>query len=130
MPSDPSIGVDVKLNSGDLGYTQSGDLDLVGHIEPTDNIWQAVALRLTTTLGTYLFAPGYGTLLGQYIDEPITADLGGKIITEAQTTILQDTRVASVNNMQISQGSGNISLSFTIVTVSGGTKSGTVPIGG
>ncbi len=130
MAADPYIGVDLKLANGDLGYTLNGDLDLVGQNEPTDNVWQAVALRLTTALGTNLFADNYGTNSGQYVDEPLTADLQAKIKSEVETTILQDPRVSAVSNMTISQGTESLTLSFSITTVSGSTQSGTVQIGG
>ena len=131
MSADPAIGVDIKLTRGDLGYTRAGDLALVGDVSPEDNIWQAVVLRLTTILGTHLFAPNYGTRLGQYVDEPVTDDLESAIIAEAKTTILQDPRVASVSNMVMDASQNDqLSLSFSFTTISGQSKSGTVSIGG
>ena len=130
MAADPLIGVDIKLNSGDLGYTQSGDLDLVGQVNPADNVWQAVALRLATTLATHLFASNYGTLMGQYVDEPITDDLQAQIEAEARKTILQDSRVASITSLTVTPGTGSITVAASIVTVSGDTVSGSVTIGG
>lgn len=121
-----AIGIDIKLNTGDLGYTMTGDLMIV---EDLDNIWQVVTLRLTTTLGTYIFATDYGTKLGQFVDEPITTDLENEIMAEAKTTILQDSRITSVSNMQVTQDSG-LTLSFSIKTINGSTKSGSVTIGG
>lgn len=121
-----TLYTDLKLTSGDLEGTINGGLALVSDL---DDIWQSVILRLTTTLGTNIFAPNYGTRLGQYVDEPLTDDLKEKIYTEIKTTILQDPRVKSVSNIQVVQNNGFL-ISLTIVAVTGGIKSGSVQIGG
>ena len=121
-----TAGTDIKLNTGDLGYTITGDLALIDGI---DNVWQSITLRLTTILGTNLFAQNYGTKLGQYVDEPITDNLLSKMKTEIKNTILADKRVKTVSNLQVIQDKGLI-LSFTITTINGISKSGTVKVGG
>jgi len=131
MAADPSIGVDLKLTDGDLTCTNTGDLALVGDIDPAENIWQAVSLRLITALGTYLFAKNYGTRVKQYIDEPITDDLVRKIKTEVNSTILQDSRVKAIANLKIDLSTLDaINISFGIITINGGSRYGTVLIGG
>lgn len=121
-----AVYTDLKLTSGDLEGTINGGLALVNDL---DAIWQSVILRLTTTLGTNIFAPNYGTRLGQYVDEPLTDDLKEKIYIEVKTTILQDPRVKSVSNIQVVQNNGFL-ISLTIIAVTGGIKSGSVQIGG
>lgn len=121
-----TLVTDLKLNSGDLQHTINGGIALVSGI---DSIWQSVILRLTTTLGTNIFAPNYGTRLGQYVDEPLMDDLKEKIYNEIKTTVLQDPRVKSVSNIQVVQNNGFI-VSLTIVAVDGVIKSGSVQIGG
>ena len=128
MGVDPFIGVDIRLRKGDLGYTQSGDLDLIGNIDPLENIWQAVCLRLTIKRGTYPFGNKYGSTLGNYVDESLTDELKNRIITEAKQTILEDSRVASVLSLSVTQGDTSLNLTFSITTVTGRTKSGTVTI--
>jgi phage baseplate assembly protein W len=122
---DPLIGVDIKLNGNDLGVTQSGDLALIGQDNSADNVWQAVWLRLITTLGTYLFADEYGTQARQFIDEPITDKLLAALTTEASNTISQDPRVASISNLKVVQVDARIQISFGITTVSGSSAYGT-----
>jgi phage baseplate assembly protein W len=121
-----TLYTDLKLTSGDLEGTINGGLALVSDL---DAIWQSVILRLTTTLGTNIFAPNYGTRLGRYVDEPLTDDLKEKIYTEVKTTILQDPRVKSISNIQVVQNNGFL-IYLTIVAVTGGIKSGSVQIGG
>ena len=129
---DPAIGVDIKLNQGDLGYTVNGDLDLVGNVNPADNVWQAVVLRLLTTLGTYIFENGYGTHARQYVDEPMTDDLKQKIRNETNTTGLSDPRVKKIVNLTVDDSStpGAYQISFGILTVGGYSASGSVVVGG
>lgn len=122
---DPLIGVDIKLNGNDLGVTQSGDLDIIGQDDSADNVWQAVWLRLMTTLGTYLFADQYGTQARQFIDEPITDKLMAALKTEVSNTISTDPRVANISNLQVAQSGSQIQVSFGIATVSGSSKYGT-----
>ncbi len=101
---DPAIGVDIKLDeTGDLAFTPSGDLDLVGNVQPADNVWQATVLRLLTTLGTYLFESGYGTKLRQQVGQPITDMLTQQIKTQITTTVLSDPRVKSILNLNVTQ---------------------------
>jgi phage baseplate assembly protein W len=116
---------DVKLNNGDLAYSSSGDLLLVSDI---DDVWQAAVLRVNTVLGTYLFQSTYGTKLGQYIDEPYTSDLEGKIASEITNTLQNDSRITSINNVQVNLGTGtNVSL---VIKTPYGVKAGNIPIGG
>ena len=123
---DPLIGVDIELNGNDLGVTQSGDLALIGQVDSADNVWQAVWLRLMTTLGTYLFADEYGTQARQYVDEPITDEVLTALTTEISDTISQDQRVASISNLTVKENdSKQIAISFGIVTISGSSTYGT-----
>ena len=123
---DPLIGVDIELNGNDLGVTQSGDLALIGQVDSADNVWQAVWLRLMTTLGTYLFADEYGTQARQYVDEPITDEVLTALTTEISDTISQDPRVASISNLTVKENdSKQIAISFGIVTISGSSTYGT-----
>jgi len=121
-----SIGTELKLNNGDLAYTMDGNLMLV---EGIDNIWQSVTLSLTTTKGTNVFNSKYGTLLGKYVDEPITELLESKIASEVETTVLQDPRVTKVSNINVT-GNNGLTVSFSILTISGEAKSGSVTVGG
>jgi phage baseplate assembly protein W len=127
--ADPAIGVDIYLNGGDLGYGQGGDLSLVGNVTPSSNIWQAINLRIITVLGSYNWQNGYGTLLSQYVDEPITDDLQTQIELEVKKTILQDQRVAAITNLGIVSTTGTISISLSIVDTSGIASSGTIAVG-
>lgn len=125
------LGVDLLFDQGDLGYTNTGDLALVGQVNPVDNIWQAVRLRLLTSLGSYLFTTDYGTNLRQFVDEPITDALKKQIRSEVETTILQDTRVNSIVNLSVSNPIGNtIQISFGIITIHGDSKYGAIELGG
>lgn len=99
---DPAIGVDIRLDiAADLAVTPGGDLDLVGNSVPMHNVWQATALRLSTTLGTYFFAEGYGTKLRRYIDQPVTTNLQQTIQTEINSTVLADPRVQKIQRLDV-----------------------------
>lgn len=128
---DNYIGVDLRLTNGDLGYTNRGDLALIGDIEPINNIWQATIIRLTTTLGTYLFANNYGTQAKQFVDEPITDSLKQRLKTEINKTILQDPRIKAMVNLTIDLSIPSvIQVSFGIISITGASKYGTATING
>lgn len=118
--------IDLKLNSGDLGYTNTGDLDITSGI---DAIWQSISLRLQTSLGSNLFDSSYGGSIGNFVDEPITDDMKKLITSEANNIISQDERVQSVTNIIVENDNG-ISLTFGITTSDGNSKTGTVMMGG
>jgi phage baseplate assembly protein W len=128
--ADPAIGVDIALNSGDLGYGQGGDLSLIGDAAPSDNVWQAINLRLITVLGTYNWQNGYGTLLGNFVDEPVTDDLQIQIEQEIKKNVLLDPRVVAITNLQLSFDSGSITVQLTVVDATGVTSSGSASVGG
>lgn len=132
---DPAIGVDLRLDATqDLAVTPSGDLDLIGNAVPMENVWQATALRLLSTLGTYVFQPVadvYGTELRKSIEEPITSALSGRLEAEITKTVLADPRVARIERLSITQATDwvgfQIELAFS--TFSGQTVGGQIPIG-
>ena len=131
MVSDPFIGVDVKLIDGDLANNSIGDLDLVGDIDPIDNMRQAISLRLETPLGKYYFAQGYGTSAADYIDEPTTDGNKKSLQAEAKATILEDPRIALVNAVTVSEtGTNQLTLYYSATTKSGRPFTGTAQIGG
>lgn len=121
---DPLIGVDIKLDNNDLGVDSNGDLALIGQDNSADNVWQAVWLRLLTTLGTYLFADNYGTKARQTVDEPITDKILASLKTQISTTISQDPRVASISKLTVTQNGSNIEVSFGITTINGSSAYG------
>ena len=132
MAIDPFIGSDIKLTSNrDLAYNSRGDLDLVGVTNPKDNMLQAVNLRLETQLGTYQFAPTYGTNLGQYVDEPITPNRELQIQSEVKTSLFQDPRIDTVvGKIQVSASGDSTTVQLTVISKTGVTISTAIPIGG
>lgn len=118
---DPAIGVDIRLSkTADIAVTPGGDIDLIGNVVPSQNVWQATALRLLTTLETYLFAEGYGTHLRQSIHAPITSALKKQIEAEVHRTILTDPRVKQINRLEVVQSADlvgfEIALSFSTIS--------------
>ncbi|MHB1651675.1 MAG: contractile injection system sheath initiator [Desulfitobacteriaceae bacterium] len=128
MGADPFIGVDIRLRKGDLGYTQTGDLDLIGNVDPLENMWQAVELRLNTIRGKYYFIKKFGSNLGTYVEEPLTDNLAPSIEADAKNAILEDPRIASLANFNAVIQANSITLNFTITTATGQSKSGSVTI--
>jgi phage baseplate assembly protein W len=125
--------VDLRLDhTGDLAVTPSGDLDLVGNAVPIQNIWQAVTLRLLTTLGTYLFQDGYGTLLRRFVAQPMTPSLRQQIKNEVNTTVLADPRVKQITRLEVAQSTDpqGYQIALSIVTVSSQTIGGTLTVTG
>ena len=132
---DPSIGVDIRLDtaaSSDLSVTPNGDLDLVGNVEPAQNVWQSTILRLLTTLGTYFFQDGYGTALRQYIDAPMTDVLTQQIKTEVNRTILSDPRVQQITNLEVKASTDpqGYQIVLTFITVSSQAIGGIITVTG
>lgn len=134
---DPAIGVDLRLDpTADLATTPSGDLDLIGNDIPMQNVWQAVVLRLITTLGTYLFQVdeddnlNYGTTLRRSIDMPMTSELKQKIETEVANTVLSDPRVQQITRLEVTQTTApdGYQIGLSIVTVSSQSVGGTITI--
>lgn len=130
---DPAIGVDIRLNGdSDLAATPGGDLDLIGNAVPAQNVWQATILRLLTTLGTYFFQDGYGTLLRRFVDEPMTEQVRQQIQSEVNTTVLSDPRVQQISNLAVAQTDDplgyQIALSF--LTVSSQSVGGIITVTG
>jgi phage baseplate assembly protein W len=116
---DPLIGVDLKLDS-DLQADTKGDLMLVGQSNSADNVWQAVWLRIITTLGTYLFADNYGTQAREMVDEPITASMLSTLKSQIRDTISSDPRVASLTKLTVEQDTDTLShikVGFGIITI-------------
>jgi hypothetical protein len=106
--SEKSLGVDLKLGSdGDLIITPNGDLDLsVG----TVNGAQAIILKLLYSRGEVKSHPELGTKL----------QIGGKIqdigVVRAQilTTLLQDSRIQDVKNVNLFQQGSTIMVSMDV----------------
>lgn len=124
------IGVDFKL-SDDIQIDTTGDLQLIGQNNAADNVWQAVWLRIITTLGTYLFAKNYGTTVKQAIDDPITSQRLTNLKNQIRNSITADNRVASLNNLSVEQDSNalnHIVVSFGIITVNGQSSYGTATL--
>lgn len=131
MGADPFIGVDIKLLNGDLANNSIGDLDLVGDVDPMDNMRQAINMRLGTPLGKYYFAQGYGTNAGEYIDEPDTDTNRNSLEAEAKATILEDPRIITVSSVTVTTTSTNqVTLAYSAITKGGTTLTGTAQIGG
>jgi len=131
MAKDPFIGVDIRLINGDIGHSTIGDLELVGNVDPMDNMRQALNMRLTTPLGKYYFAQGYGTRSGNYVDEPNTEYTRNNLEAEARATILEEQRIDKVESIVVSSPSTNqMALSYSAITKTGTRLTDTVQIGG
>jgi len=126
MGKDPFIGVDLRLHNGDLGYSQLGDIDMIGDQDPTENVWQAVVLRLTTIRGENYFVSEFGSNSGSFVDEPLTDNLKSRIEADAKNAILEDPRIASIVNFSVTQDGNSLLMTFTIITMTGQTKTGSV----
>ena len=131
MGSDPFIGVDVKLINGDLGNNSIGDLDLVGNLDPMDNMRQALNIRLITPLGKYYFAQGFGTVAVNYVDEVYTDYNRNNLEAEARVTIMQDPRIDKVESITVTSTDTNqVVLSYSAITKSGIKLTGVVQMEG
>ncbi len=106
--SEKALGVDLKLtNNGDLNLTPQGDLQLSFG---TDNAAQAIILKLAYERGELKDYPLLGTNLK--IGGKIT-DIG-QIRTQIVTTLLQDSRIADVKNVNLQQSGSTVSVSFDV----------------
>jgi len=125
---DTNINVDIRLNDGDIGYSAQGDLDIVGNAIPADNVWQAVVLRLMTSLGTYLFAEDYGTRLRQYVEEPMTAALKKSITAQISATVTACEKVKKITSLTVtaSDDPQGYVINLCILTNSNQTVNGSI----
>lgn len=133
--ANPAIGVDLRLDAtGDLAVTPGGDLALVGDQVPSDNVWQAVALRLLTGLGTYLWdVDGYGTRARQMVDAPMTDVNQAALEAEVRSTVLSDPRVTEVVALDVApvdDAGDGLAASMQLTDVSGANVGGAVTVGG
>lgn len=103
-------GSDIKIDSdGNIIIQESNDVALISGI---GNVRQAIDLRLNTAIGSMLKQTAYG----------ITAQAGFAGTTMAirylklaiRSTVIQDPRVASVNNMIVTLGSDTLNISMNI----------------
>jgi nucleoid-associated protein YgaU len=103
-----SLGVDLKLDGNfDLALTSSGDLDLIGS---TDNLAQAILLKLSYEKGDLILYPSIGVGLDIGEKFPALKDIQDGIVA----SILQDSRVDKISDLNISQDNGALFLNFTI----------------
>jgi phage baseplate assembly protein W len=118
LPSTDPLGTDLTLDSkGDLTLSTSGSVFL---ISGADNVKQAINTFLTTLPYTYLWDDPVGTNLTDYIDAPITDQMKQEMTTIAQNTLMQDSRILSVQNVIIDDTQAVNTLVITIqATVSG-----------
>lgn len=97
---------------GDLSVSPSGDLLLAGGSLQTQ---QRILRRLLTNPGDYIWHPGYGAGLGQYVGEPgAPAAIAGTV----KMQMLRETSVAkspapSVSAAMADDGTLTLSLSYT-----------------
>lgn len=106
--SEKALGVDLKLtNTGDLTLTPQGDIDLSFGI---NNAAQAIILKLAYERGELKDYPSLGTNLK--IGGKIT-DIG-QIRTQIVTTLLQDSRIVDVKNVNLLQSGSSISVTFDV----------------
>lgn len=97
-------GIDVAIGAdGDLVVGPTGALALVGD---TDNVVQALRLRMMTTPGELPLHPDYGSdlkrrLVGSKIDEPFAASVAN---IELRRLLEQDQRFAAATDVTIRTG--------------------------
>jgi hypothetical protein len=99
LPSTDPLGTDLLLDhNGDLVTTTSGSLDFATQ---QDNVAQAVRMNLTTIPFTYLWGNDVGTVLAQYVDEPITDSIEKEIENIIVEKLIGDSRILQVQGVEI-----------------------------
>ena len=104
----------------------SGDF---GTINGLNNLQYALARRLLTPSGSFIYHPTYGSLITTYLGKPLTIASISVLLGYMQAALLSDPRVATVLNLGANLlDASSIYLASTVQAAGGPTKSTTVNI--
>jgi hypothetical protein len=104
-----SLGTDLKLTKDfDLSISNSGDLEVVSG---TENLGQAVVLKLGYEQGQVMKYPLMGASIIPGTKFPPLETIRAGITN----TLLQDTRIAGIQELKLSQQSGSLVVSFNLL---------------
>lgn len=92
------LGTDLYLMEGDLVIGPDGDLATVSD---TENLRQALYLRLLADKGELILHPDYGSEIYKYISRVMTPDRREKLKSAVAACIIQDPRVEKVLAVEI-----------------------------
>jgi hypothetical protein len=103
-----SLGSDLKLTSDfDLAMGNNGDLQI---IRGTDNVAQAVVLKLGYERGELMGSPGIGVGLGIGKKFPPLSQIKEDLIR----SLTQDPRIEKIENLRVEQNGPELRLSFEL----------------
>jgi hypothetical protein len=108
---DTFYGTNLRFRSGDL--VSVGDRD-IGLISGIDNFYQNFRHRMLTVRGENRTYPDFG--LPKLIGSDDLSDVPGQVMSNVRRQTLSDHRVAEINEMTLTEESGSLDVSLTIVT--------------
>lgn len=79
-------------------FSSEGDVTV---IKRRENVESALAHRLSTFKGSVPFRPNYGAEIKRFINEPFTHELQHQIVKEVREQVLRETRVKSIQKIEI-----------------------------
>ena len=96
----------------------SSDHHDIASTQGSDNLVQALKLRLLTARGSLLYHPTYGSLIDTYIGQKLTDSLASALDVEIENTIRRDSRVSNVVVGQHTISFRTYTNSFTVEPIS------------
>lgn len=110
LPPDLALGTDIAVDSkGNLQLGSQGDLATVSSVQ---NLQQALRIRVGTVKGALPLWPEYGSRLQDLMS--LGSPLAEVIALDLQATLLQDPRVAAVENPSVILQGGSLVFSASV----------------
>lgn len=104
------LGTDLYFRN-DYEITSAGDFLLLSGL---DNLREAIYRRLLTRPGEYKFVPSYGVGIMSFIKKKINTTTLDELRTTIEEQLLQERRIAAVENLAIERIDGGLKIGLII----------------